>query len=185
VPGLEAALRARLKPGRFRHTQGVVKTALGLAKRHRINQKKAATAAWHHDCAKALEQETMKALLGAARADALERRMPPLWHAPVGAYLARREFGVSDPEILRAIRMHSTGAPGMTRLQMLLFVADYTEPGRPAWPELKELRVLAMRDLQMAYLDVLRHKMADLLMHKRPLHSRSIAAYHSALKSIH
>jgi predicted HD superfamily hydrolase involved in NAD metabolism len=181
---LAARLKSRLKPGRFRHTEGVVDAALKLAARHGISRKRAGLAAWLHDCAKALDLHEMKALLGTARADKFELKLPPLWHAPVGAWLARREYGVEDPEILKAIRYHSTGAPRMTALQKVLFVADYTEHGRPEWPELKGLRRLALKNLDAAFLEVMRYKMIDLLGHKRHLHPRSIDAYHDALISL-
>jgi predicted HD superfamily hydrolase involved in NAD metabolism len=181
---LAELLRPRLKSGRFKHTQGVVRTAARLAKRHHLSVQRVETAAWLHDCAKAMEREDMKRYLGRAKADAQERRMPPLWHAPVGAYLAEHEYGVKDPEILRAIRVHSTGAPKMSKIQKALFVADYTEPGRPDWPELKELRPLSLKDLDRAFFEVLRHKIMDLLQNNRPLHKRSVDAYHFSLKSL-
>jgi predicted HD superfamily hydrolase involved in NAD metabolism len=179
---LEALLRQRLKSARFEHTLGVVKTAVKLARLHGVPVKSAALAAWLHDCAKALERGQMKRLLTRAGADSRERAMPALWHACVGAWLARHEYGVKNRETLKAIRYHSTGAPGMGKLQKLLFVADYIEPGRGKWPELKKLRLLARKDLDAAYLNVLSHKIADLLAHHRPLHPRSVAAYHDALK---
>jgi predicted HD superfamily hydrolase involved in NAD metabolism len=181
---LRLRLKAGLKSGRFKHTEGVVRTAAKLAKRHGVSVKRASLAAMLHDCAKGLSRPELKALLKRAKADPQERRMPPLWHAPVGALLARREHGVKDQEILKAIRYHSTGAPGMSKLQKLLFVADYIEPNRPAWPELKALRPLAMKDLDLAFLEVLNLKLTDLLEHKRPLHSRSVDAYHDALKAL-
>src|SRR5688572_23351807 len=101
LPGI---LKSRLKSGRFRHSEGVAQCAAKLAKRHGVNLMKVELASWLHDCAKALGREEMKLLLGAARVDAQERKMPPLWHAPVGAYLARRDYGVKDREILQAIR---------------------------------------------------------------------------------
>ena len=181
---LRLKLKAGLKSGRFRHTEGVVKTAARLARRHGVSVKRASLAALLHDCAKALSRPELKALLGPAKADIQERRMPPLWHAPVGALLARRDHGVKDKEILKAIRFHSTGAPGMSKLQKLLFVADYIEPNRPAWPELKSLRSLALKNLDFAFLEVLNLKLMDLLEHKRPLHGRSVDAYHDALKTL-
>jgi predicted HD superfamily hydrolase involved in NAD metabolism len=180
---LPALLKARFKTGRFKHTQGVVRTAIRLAARHGASVERCEKAAWLHDCAKSLDRDAMKAFLTRAKADSLERRLPPLWHAPVGAYLARHEFGIKDREILQAVRFHSTGAPRMTRLQKILFVADYTEPGRPDWPELKELRPLSLKDLDLAFLEVLRHKMIDLLQNRRPLHPRSVEAYHFELLS--
>jgi predicted HD superfamily hydrolase involved in NAD metabolism len=179
---LQALLRQRLKSARFKHTQGVVSTAVKLAKCHGVSVKSAALAAWLHDCAKALDLGQMKRLLKASGADKQERVMPPLWHACVGAWLARHEYGVKNVEVLKAIRYHSTGAPGMSKLQKLLFVADYIEPGRGKWPELKRLRPLAQKDLSAAYLGVLSYKMIDLLSSYRPLHPRSVAAYHDVLK---
>jgi predicted HD superfamily hydrolase involved in NAD metabolism len=183
VEALPKLLKDRFKAGRFRHTQGVVRTALRLAKAHHVSVKKVATAAWLHDCGKALERSEMKGLLTLAKADEEERRNPPLWHAAVGAYLAQHEYGVSDREILKAIRYHSTGAPQMTPLQKILFVADYSEPGRPNWPELKLIRGLAPKNIDLAFFEVLRHKMMDLLQHGRAIHSRSVATYHDSLKS--
>lgn len=45
-------------------------------------------------------------------------------------YLPETRYGVRDPEILAAIRWHITGRPEMGLLEQILFVADYTEPGR-------------------------------------------------------
>ena len=42
LPGM---LRSRLKPGRFKHTQGVVRTAAKLAKIHGVSVERARTAA--------------------------------------------------------------------------------------------------------------------------------------------
>jgi predicted HD superfamily hydrolase involved in NAD metabolism len=179
---LAARLKAALKSARYEHTRGVVKTARDLAKRFDVDPERAALAAWLHDCGKALDREAMRPLLRWAGVDRHEKDMPPLWHAPVGAYLARRDYGIQDPEILGAIRWHSTGAPGRTPLQKLLFVADYIEPGRPSWPELPALRRLARLDLNAAWTHAVRHKLIDLLQRGRPLHPRSLAAYHAALQ---
>lgn len=177
---LSRKLKAALKAARFAHTKGVVKTADRLARKHGVDAGRARLAAWLHDCGKGLERDAMKPLLRKARLDVQELALPALWHAPVGAYLARRDYGVRDAELLRAIRFHSTGAPGQTALQKLLFVADYIEPGRPAWPELPALRRLADQDLDAAWAQVLKHKLLDLLERERPMHPRALAAYHQA-----
>ena len=48
----------------------------------------------------------------------------------MGAYFAEHKYGITDPEILEAIRLHSTGAPDMTELDMVVYLADLIEPGR-------------------------------------------------------
>ena len=58
-----------------------------------------------------------------------------LWHGPVGAIIARNEFGIEDEDILNAIRFHTTGRAGMSTLEKLIYVSDMIEPGRnfPVW----------------------------------------------------
>ncbi len=65
-----------------------------------------------------------------------------LWHAPVGAIIAASEFNVTDKEVLNAIRYHTTGRAGMSKLEKVIYVADMTEPGRnfPGVENLRELR---------------------------------------------
>jgi predicted HD superfamily hydrolase involved in NAD metabolism len=179
---LASRLKSAFKSARFAHTQRVVKTAKALAARHGVDPKRAALAGWLHDCAKALDRDALKPLLRRAGVDRDELALPALWHAPVGAWLARHEYGVKDAEILGAIRWHTTGFKGQTPLQKLIFVSDYIEPGRPLWPELPALRRLARRDLDAAWTQVLKHKLIDLLRRGRPLHPRSLAAYNRALK---
>ncbi|GBR73353.1 hypothetical protein NO1_0750 [Candidatus Termititenax aidoneus] len=64
-----------------------------------------------------------------------------LLHSPLGAALAREEFGVSDPKILNAIHYHTLGRARMGRLEKIIYVADYSEPGRrsPAAQEIRRL----------------------------------------------
>ena len=73
-----------------------------------------------------------------------------LLHALVGAWMAEHVYGVTDPEILEAIRVHTTGKPGMTPLDMTVYLADKVEPGRQAFPMLAKLRMLAPLSLTRA-----------------------------------
>jgi predicted HD superfamily hydrolase involved in NAD metabolism len=160
----------------------VAATAERLAKAHGLDPRRARLAGLLHDCGKAWERDRLKAKLKAAGADAEEAALPALWHAPVGAWRARHDYDCRDAELLLALRYHSTGAPGQSPLQQLLFVADYIEPGRPKWPELPALRRLARKDLAAAWGQVLKYKLLDLVARERPLHPRSLEAYHEAFK---
>lgn len=51
-------------------------------------------------------------------------------HQWVGAYLAKKDFKVLDPEVIEAIAYHCTGKPHMTPLQKIVYSADKIEPGR-------------------------------------------------------
>lgn len=183
-----AKLRGRLElevrhlPGdRHTHTLGVRDTLVDLARRHDVDEGKAAVAALLHDCAKGLPPARLKSLLSKTDADPIEKKLPPLWHAPVGAMLARAKYGVRDAQVLAAIRWHSTGREGMGKLERLLFVADYVEPGR-RFKEAPSLRKLARTDFDLAFRQVVRSKLTYLLAHGRVIHPHSIALWNSLVK---
>lgn len=141
-----------LSPERFTHTLGVAYAARALAEIHGLNVQKAEIAGLLHDCAKCIPIESMRAM-------AIERSLLPdesllesssLLHAPVGAYLARVEYGVSDPEIIQAILYHTTGTPGMSQLDMAVYLADKIEPTRKDYPTLAAVRALAQQSLKKA-----------------------------------
>lgn len=149
---------------------------LELAGRHGVNTLKAAQAGLLHDCAKSLSGAELKRRLHASGADRWERALPPLWHAPVGALLARTKYRVKDREVLGAIRWHPGGKPGMTILQKCLFVADFIEPGRK-FKGLSRLRRLAKADLEAAFVEVMQRKMSYLLEKGRVLHPKGVKAW--------
>ena len=62
--------------------------------------------------------------------DGIERANPSLLHGPVAAVWAEKELGITDRSILDAIRYHTTGRAGMSRLEMVVYLADLIEPGR-------------------------------------------------------
>ena len=117
-------LTKELKPQRMEHTAYVLETAVSLAAKYGADQKKARIAALLHDCAKYLPKETLLSY-----ADT-EPPMLPILHAAAGADYAKTAYGVSDPEILQAIRLHTTGESGMTVLDKIIYLADMIEPSR-------------------------------------------------------
>ena len=56
--------------------------------------------------------------------------MPPILHCGLGVLVAQKEFGVTDQDVLNAIRYHTTGRPDMSELEKLVFVADKAEKNR-------------------------------------------------------
>lgn len=111
---------------RYRHTAFTAAEAVVLARRAGADPDKAFTAAALHDIAKKMTDEEL-ASYGYRR----DPDMPdPVVHAFAGAYLAEKCFGVTDPEILDAIRYHTTGRPGMTQLEKVIYTADCVEKSR-------------------------------------------------------
>ena len=145
-------LRAELKPKRFAHTMGVMATARELAEIHGESEILAQRAGLLHDNAKSLSLERMLELAdeGGLELSGDERASAALMHAPVGEYLARVRFGESDARVLDAIRYHTTGRPGMSALEAIIYLADMIEPNRADLEGLRDLRALARRDLGRA-----------------------------------
>lgn len=149
---MKRRLKETLSESRWRHTEGVVRAAERMAEKFGVNVEKAHAAALLHDCAKCMPLEDMLAAADAAgvQADALERSCGALMHAAAGAALARTVYGVTDPEILGAIRFHTVGRANMTALEKVIFVSDFVEEGRRPFPGLDEARRLSMENLDAA-----------------------------------
>lgn len=142
---------------RFEHTLGVEYTAAALAMRYDCDVRNAQIAGLLHDCAKCLSDRERLEICKkqGIPMTKLEKRNPFLLHAKVGAYLARKKYGVKDKDILNAIRNHTTGRQGMSLLEKIIFVADYIEPGRKHAPDLTKIRKMAFTDLDMAMVKIL------------------------------
>lgn len=83
-----------------------------------------------------------------------------LLHGPAGAVLAQDAFGVTDPNVLSAIRYHTTGKVGMLPLDLIVYLADKIEPSRRPYPALEEARRLAQTDLAAAVRHLMESSMA-------------------------
>lgn len=142
---------------RFAHTLGVEFTAAALAMKYQADVTDAQIAGLLHDCAKCLTDEKRVSICEKHQIPMtdIEHRNPFLLHAKVGEYLAREKYGITNPDILNAIRFHTTGRENMSLLERIVFVADYIEPGRRQAPNLAEIRQLAFTDLDAAMLKIL------------------------------
>ncbi len=142
---------------RFEHTLGVEFTSAALAMRYGASVRDAQTAGLLHDCAKCLTDRERVSICKKNNISITELEMenPFLLHAKVGAFLAREQYGVTDQDILDAIHNHTTGRPGMSLLEKIVFIADYMEPGRSHAPNLEEIRGMAFADLDRTLLKIL------------------------------
>ena len=142
-------MRKSLPSGRFEHTLGVTYTAACLAMRYGEDMEKARIAGLLHDSAKYMssKEKIQTCLKNGLPVSEYEEKNPELLHAKLGAYLARKRYGIDDQEILSAITWHTTGKPDMTLLEKILYIADYMEPNRDQAPNLPKVRELAFKDL--------------------------------------
>lgn len=146
----EKKLQRDMDKDRYQHTLGVMYTAASLAMAYHYDVKQAMLAGLLHDCAKCMPHEKKLELCQKHHIETtrIERENPFLLHAKVGALLARKKYHVKEQEILHAIAVHTTGCPDMNTLDMILFVADYIEPGRDKAQNLSEIREMAFQNLE-------------------------------------
>ncbi|WP_373846751.1 bis(5'-nucleosyl)-tetraphosphatase (symmetrical) YqeK [Bacteroides heparinolyticus] len=143
-------LQTVLSKDRFEHSLGVSYTAAALAMAHKFDMEKAFLAGLLHDCAKHLSLDAMLSLCAEYCEQLPEDHLksPQVLHAPCGALLAKYHYGISDEEILSAIRLHTTGAAFMSTLDKIIFIADYIEPSRHKAQHLALIRETAFKDLR-------------------------------------
>ena len=141
-----------LKEDRYEHTLGVMYTSAALAMRYGADIQKSMTAGLLHDCGKYLPPKEQIRLCEKKKITLTESEleMPALVHAKLGAYLARHEYHIKDAEILDAITYHTTGRPGMTLLEKIVYIADYIEPNRKEIPGLADIRQIVFTDIDRA-----------------------------------
>ena len=143
---------------RYYHTQGVRYTAAAMAMAHGEDYQKAELAGLLHDSAKNIPDP--KKIKLCEKNDIpitpVERENVYLLHAKLGAYIARKKYKVEDEDVLNAITYHTTGRPAMSRLEQIIFIADYIEPRRFKAPDLPEVRKVAFHDLDECCYIILR-----------------------------
>ena len=141
-----------LKPKRMPHVLGTEQEAVRLVRRYGGDETQARIAALLHDCTKKLDMAQQLALCEkyGIMLDELEQRALKLLHSKTGAAIARDVFGVEDA-VYDAILYHTTGKPDMTRLEKIIYLADYIEPTRD-FPGVDELRKTVYEDMDKGLL---------------------------------
>ena len=165
-----------LKHKRIPHVLGTEQEAIRLAERYGADVEKARRAALLHDCTKKLDMEEQLALCRryGIQLDELEQKALKLLHSKTGAAIARDVFGVDD-DIYSAIWYHTTGHAGMTKLEKIIYLADYIEPSRD-FPGVDKLRKVCYEDLDRGLLMGLEMTIEEMTSMGNPVHHATIEA---------
>ena len=154
---IRKSMEKELDAKRYEHTLGVAYTAAALAMCNDVDPVKAETAGLLHDCAKCFSDDKKISVCrkNNMEINSVESRNPYLLHAKAGYCIAKNKFDIEDQDILNAILNHTTGRPGMSILEKIIYIADYIEPSRKQAPNLSEVRKLAFQNLDQALLKIL------------------------------
>lgn len=181
----KALVKGRLSDKRYRHTINVKKMAVALAERWGADPEKAELAALLHDSAKELPKAELLQIFAdnAIIANNAAQRPAPIWHGLAAAILCQTQWGVTDPEILSAIRCHTTGKPGMSKLDKILYLADMTSAERD-YPGVEDLRKLEFEDLDQAICEALEQSIRFVREGGKPVDPESQAALDDVRRSL-
>jgi predicted HD superfamily hydrolase involved in NAD metabolism len=175
---MDALLKASLSPERYEHSVNVMYEAVVLAEHYNIDLKKAKIAGLLHDCGREIANSAapQKAKDLGLAVSAMEEAQPVLLHARIGPIIAREKYGVSDGEVLKAIALHTTGNKDMSKLDTVIFLADYTEPAR-VYKGVNKVRRLARVNMGAAMLEALKCNMEYLSRAQHYIHPACVECW--------
>lgn len=145
---IKAMLKARMNEHRFKHSLNVAKRAVFLAEKNGADPEKAYFAGLIHDICKGITHEEQLAVIenGGIKLDEDTKKSPALWHSIAGAVYAEHELGVTDEDVLNAVRYHTSGRGNMSILEKVVYMADLTSAERN-YPDAEYTRNLTDKNL--------------------------------------
>lgn len=168
-----------LSESRFHHVLRVEKTAIKLAKMNSVDVEEASIAGLCHDYAKQRpDKDFIKIIHSKKLNPELLNYGNAIWHGVVGAEMVKDELGVNDEDILNAIRQHTVGAPYMTKLAQVIYMADYIEPGRD-FAGVDKAREITSRDLGAGVAYQTKHTLDYLVDGNKPVYPGTIETYNA------
>ena len=176
-------LEKNVSSHRLQHILGVEATCLKLARCHQLDEQQAAQAGLMHDLAKFFPPQKLLKIATEVNIpiDEVCLNYPHLLHADIGAVVAQREFKVKDPEILTAIANHTLGAPQMSKLSCVVFIADVLEPNRGDNEKLAAMRRVAEQNLYKCVQQTSDYSLEYLLSKHKIIHPRTVLTRNWAL----
>ena len=176
-------LRSKLDDYRYTHSLCVAKSAKDLAVTYGADEEKAYLAGLLHDVMKNASGEEQLQII--SKADIMlspcEMRNDKLWHAIAGAAFLKVELGITDEEVVSAIRWHTTGKAGMSTLEKVVYLADFISEDR-TYPDVDVVRRLAFLGLEQAIVYTQKYCIAKLLSKNMIIDPSSVECYNDLIR---
>ncbi len=186
IESIERDIVVELSDYRAKHTLSVAEVARDLAIIHGEVPEKAYIAGLLHDIAKEYSDEEILFYLTKYNLPTDKYDVINLNHALVSRLVAEEVYGITDPQILTAIEHHTFGTVGMTKLEMIVSLADVIEPRRNFKGEFKILmdtvREKAQVDIADAYIYKLECLIKDFDRHGKQVEGSTMEIYNDLIK---
>ena len=178
----KALLKSRLNERRYIHSLAVADEAKRLAALYGADQSKAYVAGLLHDITKNAEAGEHFAIFQTYKIKLTDVEMSAekLWHAISGAAYVKHFLGIDDNEIVSAIRYHTTGKAGMSKLETVLYLADFTSADRD-YDDVGIMRKLVDKSADEALSYALSYTINELLGKGAPIHPDTVSAYNEVV----
>lgn len=181
---LTSVIRKRLSDYRFHHSLCVAQCAAKLAKRYGADEEKAMVAGILHDAMKeATPQEQLEVIekAGMVISD-FEKSQLKFYHQISGCAFAKSELGITDEEILGAIRYHTTGKQDMSLLEEIVYLADFISDDRD-YDDIDNIRKEAEKGKEYGMLYATAYTIKSVVKKGNFLHPDTVNAYNWLLKT--
>ena len=164
------------------HSLNVAAEAVRFAEKYGADPDKARLAGLLHDITKETDGENQLKIIekGGIMLTGPERRSPKLWHAVSGACYIRDTLGIGDEDIFNAVRYHTTARAGMSMLEKVIFLADFTSAER-SYPDVEVIRRYAEVSLEDGMLYGLQTTIARLAGRGDIISPNALEAYNEVL----
>lgn len=177
-------LRTALSKKRFSHSMNVAAMCFDLAKKHGSDAEKAYLAGILHDIRKETEDKTLEKEIGLSgyRIDSVEYASKKTWHGIAAAYYVKQELGITDIDILNAIRYHTVGRAHMSKLEKIVYLGDLVSAERD-YPDVEKYRQYALDDLDNGMYKALKWLINDFTQSGRAIPLCTVEAYNCYLNA--
>ncbi len=175
-------IKDRMSKKRYIHSLNVAKAAEHLAKKYGADVKKAKTAGILHDITKETPYDQQLQIIksNGIMLNSIQEISPKTWHAISGCLYVEKNLGITDKDILNAIRYHTSGRAGMSLLEKVIFVADFVGDERD-YNGVEIMRAKAERSLEEAMLYGVSFSIQDLTSHQCAVDINTFALYNELI----
>lgn len=175
-------IKSRLSEKRFNHSMNVARQAKMLGEIYGEDTKKLYFAGVVHDICKEISYDEQLKVInsGGIYFDKYVMTQQKVWHAIAGSVFIQKELGITDEQIIDAVRYHTTGKQDMDTFSKIIYIADITSEERD-YPKVDLVRKYAKEDLDKAMLMSLEFTINKLMGLGKMLNEDTVLAYNQCV----
>ena len=173
-----AIIRGLMGDYRYIHSVNVAREAVELARLYGSDTGKAYIAGMIHDITKEIPKDEQLQIIadGGIILDDVQKNAPKLWHSISGSVYIRRELGITGEDMINAVRYHTTGRAGMSLLEKIIYIADFTAEGR-SYNGVEIMRERSRQSLEAAMLFSCQFFLQELSKKELAIHPDQLGLY--------